>query len=859
MQGTAADRTSKSLRVWIPRLALSRAGIAVIVAGLLVTAAVLAASALVLGRERQAVLEDWKVSLSQMSTLLAEHTRQSMTAADLVLKSISDRVNDSGIESDEELRREMGTREIFELLRNRAGTVPQVDVATIVAANGDVVNFTRSYPPPPINLADRDYFKAHMSDPSLDVILSTPVKNRGTGTWTFYLARKIKSRSGKTLGVVLCGIESNFFQEFFRAVNIGEASAISLFRQDGILLARFPDRDNLIGTSFQNQPVFRDIIGAGQNAGAVITSSPRLADSFTNQLRIVAPRTISGYPLVINITATDDLIFADWVTNARFFGGGAVLFSVLLLGLTAWIARLLTRREQTMRELSRARWEAENAAHAKSEFLAMMSHEIRTPMNAVIGTSSLLASSSLAPDQRRFVRIIEDSAAHLLAIINDILDFSRLEAGRLDIEKNLFAPAELAESAVELTRTLKGSERLDIATAIAGNLPKLLLGDAGRLNQVLLNLLSNAVKYTEKGSVTLSAAIVGQSDASVRVRFAVTDTGAGIDSDIQKRLFQPFEQGDNRLARRKGGTGLGLAISKRIVDLMGGRMGLESKPGHGSTFWFEVELDKAPPGSALQQEQPSATPSVKRSLNILVAEDTPANQVVARAMLEKLGHKVQVVSDGDEAVRAARMTGFDLILMDVQMPTVDGLTAAREIRASSYPSRAVPIIALTAFAQPADRDAARSAGMTDYLSKPIRLADLSAAIDRVVQPSVGARVEAPSEAGPGVIDEAALDDLRQAVGAESFARLITVFILDAEKALAEAKSAIAGKDSGLLKRAAHRLVGLFDQFGAHQAAGAAMAVETSSDQSDARLFDALLSEGRAAVEAIRQRHPPLPQ
>jgi signal transduction histidine kinase len=561
------------------RVTLSRSGWAVVIGGLLVSLSVIAASALMLWRERENAVEEWKASLSQISILLAEHTRQAVTAADLVLKSISDRVNEAGIESDDELRREMGTREIFELLRNRVGNVPQVDVATIVAANGDVINFTRSYPPPPINLADRDYFKAHLSDPGLDVILSVPVKNRGTGTWTFYLARKIKSRSGKTLGVVLTGIESKFFEEFFQAVNIGEASAISLFRADGVLLARFPERQSLIGTSFRDQAVFRDIIGSGKISGAVVTSSPRLADSWLNQLRIVAPRRIGGYPLVINITATEELIFDAWSGTAVFIAGGAALFVLLLLGMTAWIATLLTRREHTMRELRRARLTAEEAARAKAEFLAMMSHEIRTPMNAVIGTSSLLAASELAPAQRRFVRIIEDSASHLLTIINDILDFSRLEAGRFDIEKSAFSPRELADGIVALAHTLPGADRIDIATALAGNLPDILVGDAGRLKQVLLNLMSNAVKYTDRGVITLSAAIVDKSDSTIRVRFAVTDTGTGIAPEMHARLFQPFEQGDSRLARRKGGTGLGLAISKRIVDLMGGQGGLREQAG----------------------------------------------------------------------------------------------------------------------------------------------------------------------------------------------------------------------------------------------------------------------------------------
>ena len=831
------------------RLRLSRSGRAVIVAGILTTGCVIVGVCLMLWQLRQSEIAEWKAHLSQTSITLAEHTRQTMTAADLVLKSIRDRVYDADISTEAELRREMGTREIFDLLRNRSSSVPQVGVATIVAANGDVINFTRSYPPPPINLSDRDYFKAHMADTNLEVFFSEPVQNRGTGTWTFYLARKITNRSGQTLGLVLAGIESDFFQNFFEAVNIGKESAISLFRNDGILLARFPMRDALIGTSFGNQAVFRDIISAGSQAGTVVTTSPRLADGHVTQMRIVAPRTIKDYPLVINITATEDLVLDLWYSLLSIIGGGTALFALLLLALTAWIATLLTRRERDMADLRHARREAEDAAQAKGEFLAMMSHEIRTPMNAVIGTSSLLADSRLQPEQRRYVRIIEDSAGQLLAIINDILDFSRLESGRFDVEKNVFDLRELAESAVEIARGLKGADRIAIATAIAGNIPALMVGDAGRLNQVLLNLLSNAVKYTERGAVTLSAAIVDQTETTTQVRFSVTDTGTGISPEVQTRLFQPFEQGDSRLARRKGGTGLGLAICKRIVDLMGGRVGLESQLGHGSTFWFEIKLDKAPADASLPAERPKLPRTIRRSLRVLVAEDTPANQVVARAILEKLGHRVQLVGDGDEAVRAAKAATFDLILMDVQMPTMDGYEATRLIRALAQPSARTPIVALTAFAQPADRDAAIAAGMTDYLSKPIRMSDLAAIIDRVVKPE---SVDLEERA---TLDEAALVELGESVGAEAFTRLIARFIQDAEASLADVEAHRADRDVARLHKAAHRLTGLFGQFGAPLAAAAAENVESSDGERSLSLVDELRLQGRAALDALRRRHP----
>ena len=830
---------------FIQTLRLSRRGKGVIAVGLLATAFVGAGSALMLWHTRHTEIAEWKANLYHSSIMLTEHSRQTMKAADLVLKSIADRVQESGVESDADLRRAFGTQEIFDVLRNKSSSVPQIDVATIVGADGQVINFSRSFPPPPINLADRDYFIAHLADAALDVFLSAPVRNRGTGTWTFYLARKIKSRSGATLGLVLTGLESNFFQDFFKAVNISDDSAISLFRSDGILLARYPEREALMGRSFIDQAVFRDIIARGNEAGAVVTQTPRLADGMT-EMRIVAPRSLKDYPLVVNITATDGLILAQWRSTAVFVGGGAVLVMLLLLGLTGWIATLLTRQEATVAELRQARRDAEKAADAKAEFLAMMSHEIRTPMNAVIGMSSLLAESSLAPEQQRSVGIIEDSATHLLTIINDILDFSRLEAGHFDLEQSTFNIRELADSAVQIAQSVPGGTRLTVTTAVEAAVPDFLRGDPGQLSQLFLNFLGNAVKYTEQGAVVLAIRVVEWHTGSARMRFSVTDTGVGINPEMQSRLFLPFERGDNRVARRKSGTGLGLAICKRIVDLMGGTIGVESTPGRGTTFWFELELEVAPAAEVTAATAPAA-PIVARNLRILVAEDTPANQIVIRAMLEKLGHRPQIVGDGIEAVAAATAGRFDLIFMDVQMPGMDGYEATRRIRLLPGPAARTPIVALTAFAQPSDRDRALRSGMTDYLPKPIRLIELTTMIDRVTTGN-GA---APATARQSPVDGAALAELRAAVGDDTFAGLLARFVDDATNSLAEVRAAGRANDAARARVAAHRLTGLFSQFGASRAGVAAQAVEQTGPEDLALRVEELLAFGERAVAGVR--------
>ncbi|EPR44097.1 PAS/PAC sensor hybrid histidine kinase [Desulfovibrio sp. X2] len=537
-------------------------------------------------------------------------------------------------------------------------------------------------------------------------------------------------------------------------------------------------------------------------------------------------------------------------------------------GMLAYLASLrdITGRKHMEMELAKAKEDAETANRAKSDFLAKMSHEVRTPMTGVVGMTELALATTLTPQQREYLEMVRQSANSLLSILNDILDFSKIEAGRLELEKKPFDLYRTLDLSIQIFKNLSRKKGLKLISRVEGFVPRHLVGDAGRLRQVINNLLSNAIKFTDHGEVVLSVRLVEpehglpedlEPGTAVRLEFSVRDSGVGIPADKQGLIFDSFSQLDNGRERPEAGTGLGLSISKQLVHLMDGDIRVSSVRGEGSTFVFTAMLSVASPLSApppLTDDKMPDTTELK-PVRVLLVEDNAVNQIYATEILQQAGHTVVPVNNGRTAIALLASSDFDVVFMDIQMPDMDGLEVTRLVRNGEGKARnpRVPIIAMTAHAMQGDRERFLEAGMDDYVSKPMNTEEVHAAMVRALRRG-GTPPEATEAPAQAPVDAPKIPDVMEVMDKAWFEKMSTtrhdflkrmfdVFVREEPARLRALEEAVKEGNLKRISFLAHSLKGATSTLGAGAAREQAAALDLAAKSGD--------------IEACRRYHQSL--
>jgi two-component system, sensor histidine kinase len=755
----------------------------IVLCGMVLIVGIAVATALMIGSFRERALLGSTHELENTVLLLSRHFDQQLEDYVDAQTRLAARLAVSEIAIPDEFKDRMSTFAIHTLLEAEVDGASGSNEIRLYGADGDTVNTSESGAISTVSIADLNYFKSFKSN-STSAILAEPVRSNATSRWTISLARKIVNSDGIFLGVLTRRIDPSEFENFFESIALRSSATVAMVHRDGRLLARFPK----VEAPEKEAHATADLLHLLSTSDH---GTLQVSDAKDDVAVLASARQMRNFPIALVATMTTSAAQADWREQTRLLivvaglSASVIIAVFLLIGhlwsreqkraeqrlalgkqqldtaLATELANRLAEQLQAQKKLedqkaeliaatgalSEARDAAEAASRAKSDFLAMMSHEIRTPMAGMMGMIDLLSGTSLNEEQQDLARVAQESAQNLLAVLNNILDFSKLEAGQVNPESIDFSIKHSIKSVISLLGPRAAGRGLRLNAILAPDLPIWLRGDPSRIGQVLLNLVGNAIKFTEHGSVQISVSHRVLQDSAFELRFDVVDTGCGIPTNMLSTLFNPFTHADGSVSRKYGSTGLGLAICKQLCLTMGGDIGVESASGHGSRFWFTVRCQLGrPPEVTAPLLQPALAPDAA-DIDILIVEDNPIIRSLVFKLLARRGYEADQVNNGKEALEAVRAKRYGLVLMDMQMPEMDGLSATKAIRNLRGPERNVPIVALTANALVGQRETCLAAGMNSFLTKPIKPEALYDAISCWARPRHQADTEREPTSG----------------------------------------------------------------------------------------------------------------